>query len=55
MKGKWVKLYLVTGINEADVDTKLKNIDEVQEVKWIPVAEFLGEALKFGMANPHIS
>ena len=29
LKNKWIKLYLVMGINESQVNTKLKNIDEV--------------------------
>lgn len=35
--------------------TKLKRIDEVQELKWIDVNEFMQEALKFGMQNPNLS
>jgi len=37
------------------VKTKLNRIDEVQELKWIPISEFLQEALKFGMQNPNLS
>ena len=27
----------------------------MQELKWIPVSEFMQEALKFGMQNPNLS
>ena len=37
------------------MQTKLNRIDEVQELKWIPLSEFLQEALKFGMQNPNLS
>ena len=55
LKEKYVTLYIVQGIEEDQVKTKLKRIDEVQELKWIDVNEFMQEALKFGMQNPNLS
>jgi len=54
LRTKWVTLYLVKGVQESSVK-RLKKVDEVQEVKWIPVSEFLRETLKFGMQNPNQS
>ena len=54
LKEKYVTLYIIQ-IDETNVKTKLKRIDEVQELKWIPLTEFMQEALKFGMQNPNLS
>jgi mRNA-decapping enzyme subunit 2 len=40
LKEKYVTLYIIQ-IDETNVQTKLKKIDEVQELKWIPVSEFM--------------
>ena len=50
MKDKWVKLFLVV-IDEDIVNMKLKNMNEVQAIKWISVATYLHESLNFGLSN----